>query len=100
MDKYFVGDRIVVVDYLDDLYMEGHKGTIVVVEADDVVGIELDDPFYEGHNCAGHGQDGHCRWCYDLSEIELIYPEVKDVEIEPDMDEITVLDTFLSEFAR
>ena len=99
VERYSIGDRIVVMDTLDYLNLAGREGTVVDIINGTMIGIEFDEAFPGGHDCGGVGRDGYCRWCHDISEIHHVAVEYYK-EIEPDIDEITVLNTFLSGFTK
>ena len=96
-DLYQVGDRVVALGEIDNLDLSGLEGLVIRVD-ECSLGIEFDKSFGGGHDCGKRGRYGHCRWCYNMSEVQHVEAEQKDIE--PDEDEISILNTFLSNFIK
>ena len=57
-----VGDRVICLEEFAGLDLEGMRGTVVDLCLDGDVAVEFDDPFEDGHSCAGKCKDEHGRW--------------------------------------
>ena len=73
MGKFDVGDRVRVIDKVDDINLKGIMGTIRKINAvsSQPLGVEFDEDFSEGHNLNGVISSGHGRWTNE-KELELI----------------------------
>ena len=61
--NFCVGDRVRAVDAVDGYTnLIGVSGTVVHVRSDDMIGVEFDVRFHNGHGANGFGKPGFCRY--------------------------------------
>lgn len=69
--KFKVGDRVRCIKGFDGVNLAGKTGTVVELCGDDRVGVDFDDAFFMGHECAGTARNGHGRYGYN-NQLELL----------------------------
>lgn len=69
--KFKVGDRVRCIKGFDGVNLAGKTGTVVELCGDDRVGVDFDDAFVVGHECAGTARIGHGRYGYN-NQLELL----------------------------
>ena len=76
MNKFKVGDRVKYIGANSNY--KGKVGTIITIDDDSIpYGIEFDEKVCGGHSLDGECEYGYGKW-FELEEIELINPTLKD----------------------
>lgn len=60
--NFRVGDRVIAVSPVDGKEsLVGKSGRVICLLGSNLVSVEFDEPFTDGHSEHGHGKMGHCR---------------------------------------
>ena len=96
MAEFKVGDRVITARGVFAGLRVDCPGVVIAVASPQRIGVEFDYAIPQGHDCAGRGKPGYCRWG-SSNELEL-YQDIPDERPKEFFYKSRKLSRFLSEF--